>query len=144
MIACLSVKLKWEILEAITFSLAGFFGRGLYVCSFIYLNEIGGEKFRAWSFMVIFTITGLAPFTLAIVSMFKFSGWFTIVLIQLLPNAVMFYFMRNNWHVSPIECCEVMRDFSKAREVLNVIANENGRPEFNNQLEGEDTNDIII
>jgi hypothetical protein len=36
------VQLKWAILETIVFSAIGFLGRGLYVNSFIYLNEIGG------------------------------------------------------------------------------------------------------
>lgn len=144
-IACISLKLQWTVLEVIAFSMTGFLGRGLYVDSFIYLNEIGGEKFRAWSFMVIFTLTGLAPFSLAILSMFKLSSATTILLILLLPNAILLYFMRNNnWHVSPIKCCEIFRDFNQARVVLNLIANENGRPEFNNMLEGEDTNDILI
>lgn len=38
----------------------GFFGRGFYMSSLIYINEIGGYKFRAWSMIVIFGIWGIS------------------------------------------------------------------------------------
>lgn len=40
----------------------GFFGRGFFVSSLIYLNEIGGDKFRAWSMIVVFGIWAISPF----------------------------------------------------------------------------------
>ena len=113
---------QWIVLETIVFAAIGFLGRGLYVSTFIYLNEIGGEKFRAWSFMVIFTLSGLAPFVLALLTMFKFSAWLIITLVVLLPHALLFQAMRRGWYPSPIECCEVMGDYDKARDILNVIA----------------------
>jgi hypothetical protein len=38
----------------------GFFGRGFFVSSLIYINEIGGDKFRAWSMIVIFGMWGIS------------------------------------------------------------------------------------
>lgn len=38
----------------------GFFGRGLYVSALVYLNEIGGDRFRAWSMLVVFGIWGIS------------------------------------------------------------------------------------
>jgi hypothetical protein len=38
----------------------GFFGRGIFVSALIYLNEIGGERFRAWSMIVIFGMWGIS------------------------------------------------------------------------------------
>lgn len=46
--------------------LIGFFGRGLYVSSLIYLGEIGGDKFRAWSTIVILGLWGFAPLVLGL------------------------------------------------------------------------------
>lgn len=44
----------------------GFFGRGFYVSSLIYLNEIGGDRFRAWSCIAILAFWGIAPLLLGI------------------------------------------------------------------------------
>ena len=44
----------------------GFFGRGLYVSALIYLGEIGGDKFRAWSTIVILGPWGVAPLILGL------------------------------------------------------------------------------
>ncbi len=38
----------------------GFFGRGFFGCALIYLNEIGGERFRTWSLIVIFALWGIS------------------------------------------------------------------------------------
>lgn len=46
--------------------LIGFFGRGLYVSALIYLGEIGGDKFRAWSTIVILGLWGFAPLALGL------------------------------------------------------------------------------
>ena len=39
----------------------GFFGRGFFVSSLVYINEIGGDKFRAWSMILIFGLWGISP-----------------------------------------------------------------------------------
>lgn len=44
----------------------GFFGRGFYVSSLVYLNEIGGDRFRAWSCVVILGFWGTAPLILGV------------------------------------------------------------------------------
>ena len=44
----------------------GFFGRGFFVGSLIYINEIGGDKFRAWSMIVIFGMWGVSSLVLSI------------------------------------------------------------------------------
>ena len=44
--------------------LMGFFGRGIYVSALIYLGEIGGDKFRAWSTIIILGLWGIAPLVL--------------------------------------------------------------------------------
>lgn len=44
----------------------GFFGRGYFVSALIYLTEIGGDKFRSWSIIVVFAIWGLSSFVLSL------------------------------------------------------------------------------
>ena len=72
--------------------------------------------------MVIFALSGLAPFALALFTMFKLSNWLISLIILVLPHGYLYYMMKRKWYPSPIECCEVLRDFNKAREILNVIA----------------------
>jgi len=38
----------------------GFFAKGFFGKILIYINEIGGERFKAWSIIVIFAIWGLS------------------------------------------------------------------------------------
>jgi len=40
----------------------GFFGRGYFVSGLIYLTEIGGDKFKSWSVIVVFAIWGFSSF----------------------------------------------------------------------------------
>ena len=44
----------------------GFFGRGIFISSLVYLGEIGGDKFRAWSIIVILGLWGMAPLVLSL------------------------------------------------------------------------------
>ncbi len=44
----------------------GFFGRGFFVSSLIYINEIGGDKFRAWSMIVVFGMWGISSLLLSV------------------------------------------------------------------------------
>jgi len=44
----------------------GFFGRGYFVSALIYLTEIGGDKFRSWSIIILFAIWGLSSFALSL------------------------------------------------------------------------------
>lgn len=65
--------------------------------------------------MVIFALSGLAPFALAVLTMFKLPGWAIIVIIVIIPHVILFYMMQKRWYPSPIYCCEILRDFNKAR-----------------------------
>ena len=50
-----------------------FFGRGYFVSALIYLTEIGGEKFRSWSIIVVFAIWGFSSFALSLERILHFS-----------------------------------------------------------------------
>ena len=52
--------------------------------------------------MVIFAISGLAPFALAVLTMFKLPSWAIIFIIVILPHAILFYMMKKKWYPSPI------------------------------------------
>ncbi len=54
-----------DTLLALSFCGIGFFGRGFYINSIIYLSEIGGHKYRAWAMMTIFAEWSLSPFVLS-------------------------------------------------------------------------------
>lgn len=43
-----------------------FFGRGYFVAALVYLTEIGGDKFRSWSIIVVFAIWGFSSFALSL------------------------------------------------------------------------------
>ena len=62
-IVCLILNKFLLLLSILAF---GFFGRGLYASSLIYINEIGGERFIAWSCIAIFGTWGIAPLVLAL------------------------------------------------------------------------------
>ena len=47
-------------LRAVGLMGVGFFGRGFFVSSLIYLNEIGGDRFRSWSMIVVFGVWALS------------------------------------------------------------------------------------
>jgi len=49
-----------QLLTHLLFICLGFFGRGFFACSLLYLNEIGGDRFRAWSLIVIFALWGIS------------------------------------------------------------------------------------
>jgi len=48
------------ILRSIAFLGMGFFSRGFFVSSLIYINEIGGDRFRAWSTLVIYGLWAIS------------------------------------------------------------------------------------
>ena len=55
-----------DVLTKICYIGLGFFGRGFFGCSLIYLNEIGGERFRTWSLIVVFALWGLSSLLAAL------------------------------------------------------------------------------
>jgi hypothetical protein len=50
-----------------------FFGRGYFVAALVYLTEIGGDKFRSWSIIVVFAIWGFSSFALSLEGILNFS-----------------------------------------------------------------------
>lgn len=83
--------------------LIGFFGRGLYVSALIYLGEIGGDKFRAWSTIVILGLWGIAPLVLGLERLLKIkSELLWLVLFILLPFLAGSYLVMLKWKPSPL------------------------------------------
>lgn len=66
----------------------GFFGRGYFVSALIYLTEIGGDKFRSWSIIVVFAIWGLSSFVLSLERILHFSEILWVYLMIILPFIV--------------------------------------------------------
>ena len=66
----------------------GFFGRGYFVAALIYLTEIGGDKFRSWSIIVVFAIWGFSSFALSLEKILKFSPTLWVYLIIFVPFVV--------------------------------------------------------
>lgn len=110
MLAVLDVPIL-ESLETLAFIGLGFFGRGLNISSFIYINEIGGEKWRAWCFMVMFMVWGSAPFTLALTKMVQLPDWLWMLLFVTVPHMIVYAKMIKSWQNSPYYYCEVKGDF---------------------------------
>ena len=63
----------------------GFFGRGYFVAALIYLTEIGGDKFRSWSIIVVFAIWGFSSFALSLEKILHFSSTVWVYTIIILP-----------------------------------------------------------
>ena len=53
----------------------GFFSRGVFVSGLVYLNEIGGDRFRAWSMLVIFGLWALSTLFNYFNAILGFSRW---------------------------------------------------------------------
>jgi hypothetical protein len=96
-----------DFLETLAFMGLGFFGRGLNISSFIYINEIGGEKWRAWCFMVMFMVWGSAPFTLALTKMIHTPDWLWLLLFVSVPHIVIYGKMLKSWQSSPYYYAEI-------------------------------------
>ena len=60
------VYLISSFLFQIGLCLLGLFGRGLFACSLLYIHEIGGDKFRAWSCTIILGLWGISPLLLSL------------------------------------------------------------------------------
>lgn len=79
----------------------GFFGRGFYVSSLIYLNEIGGDRFRAWSLLVVFGIWGISSLFSSLERTMKLPAWIFNYFFIFLPIIVDSYFILQLWKPSP-------------------------------------------
>ena len=80
----------------------GFFGRGFYVSSLIYLNEIGGDRFRAWSTIVVLGFWGIAPLALGIEKLLKLTDIAWILLFVLVPFMGGGLLVLRHWKPSPL------------------------------------------
>ena len=81
----------------------GFFGRGIYLSSLIYLGEIGGDKFRAWSTIIILGLWGIAPLVLGLERLLKINSdllWLLIFIF--IPFMIGGYLVMANWKPSPL------------------------------------------
>ena len=91
----------------------GFFGRGIFVSSLIYLGEIGGDKFRAWSIIVILGLWGMAPLVLSLERLWKLSSdfmWLSIFI--LIPFITGCYLVLTSWKPS------AMHLYTKSKGIL--------------------------
>ena len=64
-----------ELTRALGFMALGFFTRGFFVSGLIYLNEIGGDRFRRWSMLVIFGVWALSTLFNSVDDLFSFDRW---------------------------------------------------------------------
>jgi hypothetical protein len=71
----------------------GFFGRGFFVSSLVYLSEIGGDRFRAWSMIVVFAIWGISPLFSSLEKMLNLPEWFEAYFLIFIPFLVNSYFV---------------------------------------------------
>jgi hypothetical protein len=81
----------------------GFFGRGYFVAALIYLTEIGGDKFRSWSIIVVFAIWGFSSFALSLERILHFSPTLWIYLVTFLPFLVGSFFSSRFIDPSPLK-----------------------------------------
>ena len=92
-----------EFLTLVCYIGMGFFGRGFYSNSLVYLNEIGGDRFRNWSSIVIFGVWGLSCLLLALKRVIRFPhdfDWMWDYLLIFAPMAIAPYFILR-WKPSP-------------------------------------------
>jgi hypothetical protein len=75
----------------------GFFGRGIFVSALIYLNEIGGDRFRAWSMIVIFGMWGLSSLFSSIHTMITLPEWIWCYFFIFTPFLIGTYLLIQFW-----------------------------------------------
>jgi len=90
-----------SLLTNACFILLGFFGRAFYTCSLIYLNEIGGERFRAWSLIVIFGIWGISVLLAAWENIVPIPRWIWYYALIFLPAIIFTRQLLLRWKPSP-------------------------------------------
>jgi hypothetical protein len=79
----------------------GFFGRGVFASSLTYFNEVGGDRFRAWSLIVVFAVWGLSYLLSSVEWMLGWPRWVWYYLLVFLPIIVDSYFILKLWRPSP-------------------------------------------
>jgi hypothetical protein len=79
----------------------GFFSRGFFIASLIYLTEIGGDRFQAWSMLVVFGLWGLSSLFTAVDQSIGLEGEGAYYLLVFLPCLLGSYLVLDNWQLSP-------------------------------------------
>lgn len=79
----------------------GFFGRGFFGSSLVYFNEIGGDRFRSWSIILVFAVLGISYLISSVEWMLDFPKWIWLYLLIFLPIIVDSYFILKTWKPSP-------------------------------------------
>lgn len=79
----------------------GFFGRGFFVSSLVYFNEIGGDRFRAWSIIVVFGVWGISYLISSVEWMIQWPRWIWHYLLIFIPIIVNSYLVLMSWKPSP-------------------------------------------
>lgn len=91
----------------------GFFGRGFFACSLIYVNEIGGARFKAWSMIVVFGVWGISSLISSVTRIVQMPSWFWSYGLIFFPILVDSYFVLKYWEPSPF------RLYTKSNNCLN-------------------------
>lgn len=86
-----------NILKNLAFLGLGFFSRGFFISSLIYINEIGGERFRAWAMIVIFGVWGISTLVSSVEKMLKVAEWIGYYAFIFLPFIIDSYFVFKHW-----------------------------------------------
>lgn len=97
------------ILTQAVFILLGFFGRGFFACGLLYLDEIGGERFRAWSLIVVFAVWGVASLVAAVEGLVGLPSWVWYYGVVLVPMMVCCRWLLAFWKPSPGQLYKLSR-----------------------------------
>lgn len=79
----------------------GFFGRGFFASSLVYFNEIGGDRFRSWSIILVFAVLGISYLISSVEWMLNIPKWIWHYLLIFLPIIIDSYFIMKTWKPSP-------------------------------------------
>lgn len=90
-----------EVLTDFCYLGMGFFARGFFVSSLVYFNEIGGDRFRGWSIIVVFAVWGLSFLISSVEWMVRLPHWFWIYTLIFIPIVANAYFVFKTWKPSP-------------------------------------------
>lgn len=90
-----------DLLSNFVFLGLGFFGRGVFVSSLIYINEIGGDRFRAWSPIVIFGMWGLSSLVSTLKTIFILPSWVWYYFFIFIPFLIGSLLVLRYWEPSP-------------------------------------------
>ncbi len=80
----------------------GFFGRGFFASSLIYFNEIGGDRFRSWSIILVYAVWGISYLVSSVEWMMTSAPkWIWNYLLIFIPIIANSYYILKIWKPSP-------------------------------------------